>query len=94
MGVLSRHCPREETAAKGEEHLNERNVYEFPGSDRELEIDSDGAWHIGPGRGQVYVSPGVGQVIIHPGQGQVVIKSGQGQVVVTKEGPGQVIVQG
>ena len=90
----SPHCLREVTAGKGEEQLSERRIYEFPGTDRELEIDSDGAWHIGPGRGQVYVFPGVGQVIVRPGQGQVVVKSGQGQVVVTKDGPGQVIVEG
>lgn len=68
------------------------NAYEFPGSDRVLEIDSDGAWHIGPGQGQVYVSPGAGQVIIHPGQGQVIVNPGQGQVIVRKGGTGQVIV--
>ena len=66
-------------------------VCEFPGSDRVLEIDPDGAWHIGPGRGQVYVSPGPGQVIVHPGQGQVIIIPGQGQVIVEKGGEGRAI---
>ncbi len=62
--------------------MTDRDSYEFPGTDRVLEIDSDGAWHIGPGRGQVYVSPGVGQVIVMPGQGQVVVeKGGTGQVI-------------
>ena len=79
-------------SAQGEKKLNARNVYEFPGSDRVLEIDSDGAWHIGPGRGQVYISPGAGQVMVHPGQGQVVVSPGQGQVIVKKGGTGQVIV--
>ena len=73
--------------------MKDRDSYEFPGTDRVLEIDSDGAWHIGPGRGQVYVSPGVGQVIVHPGQGQVIVLPGQGQVVVEKGGTGQVIVR-
>ena len=72
--------------------MNPQNVYEFSGSDRVLEIDSDGAWHIGPGRGQVYISPGAGQVIVHPGQGQVIVSPGQGQVIVKKGGTGQVIV--
>ena len=70
-----------------------RNSYEVPGSDRVLEIDSEGAWHIGPGRGQVYVSPGMGQVVVHPGQGQVIVRPGQGQVIVEKGGTGQVIVR-
>ena len=72
--------------------MNDQNVYVFPGSDRVLEIDPDGAWHIGPGTGQVYISPGAGQVIVHPGQGQVIVSPGQGQVVVKKGGTGQVIV--
>ena len=72
--------------------MNGQNVYEFPGSDRVLEIDSEGAWHIGPGRGQVYVSPGTGQVIVHPGQGQVIVNPGQGQVIVRKGGTGHITV--
>ena len=72
--------------------MNAQSVYEFPGSDRVLEIDSDGAWRIGPGRGQVYISPGAGQVIVHPGNGQVIVSPGQGQVIVKKGGTGQVIV--
>ena len=73
--------------------MRDRDSYESPSTDRVLEIDSDGAWHIGPGRGQVYVSPGVGQVTIHPGQGQVIVMPGQGQVVVEKGGTGQVIAR-
>ena len=80
------------TSSQGEKKLNAQNVYRFPGSDRVLEVDSHGAWHIGPGTGQVYVSPGAGQVIVHPGQGQVVVSPGQGQVIVKKGGTGQVIV--
>ena len=77
---------------QGEKKLNAQNVYEFPGSDRVLEIDSHGAWHIGPGTGPVHISPGEGQVIVHPGQGQLVVSPGQGQVIVKKGGTGQVIV--
>ena len=73
--------------------MNARNIYEIPNSDRVLEVDSDGAWHIGPGRGQVYISPRAGQVIVHPGQGQVIASPGQGQVIVRKGGTGQVIVE-
>ena len=70
--------------------MNDRNVYEFPGSDRVLEIDSDGAWHIGPGRGQVYLSPGPRQVIARPGQGQVIVTPGQGKAIVNRRGQSQV----
>lgn len=72
--------------------MNDPMVCEFPGCDRVLEVDSDGALHVGPGRGQVYVSPGEGQVTIHPGRGQVIVIPGQGQVIVEKGGTGQVIV--
>ena len=73
--------------------MKERDIYDFPGTNRVLEINSEGAWHIGPGRGQVYVSPGVGQVIVHPSQGQVIILPPQWQVVGEKGGTGQVIVR-
>ena len=73
--------------------MNAQNIYEFPGSDRVLEIDSDGVWHIGPGTGQVHIFPGTGQVIVHPGHGQVIVGPGQGKVIVKKGGTGQVIVE-
>ena len=35
--------------------MKDRDSYEFPDTDPVLETDSDGAWHISPGRGQVCV---------------------------------------
>ena len=61
--------------------MKDCDSYEFPDTDPVLETDSDGAWHISPGRGQVCVSPGIRQVIVHPDQSQVIIMPGLGQVI-------------
>ena len=55
--------------------------YTFPESDRTLEIDHEGTWHISSGNGKVELHPGDGQAIVHPCNGQVVITSGSGQVI-------------
>ena len=61
--------------------MKDRDSYEFPDTDPVLETDSDGAWHISSGRGQVCVPPGIRQVIVHPVQSQVIIMLGLGQVI-------------
>ena len=52
--------------------------YEFTESDRTLEIDADGTWHIGSGNGQVIIHSSNGQVVVHSGRGQVIV---DGEVV-------------
>ena len=61
--------------------MKDLDSYEFPDTDPVLETDSDGAWHISPGRGQVCISPDIRQLIVHPDQSQVIIVPGLGQVI-------------
>ena len=68
-------------------------IYRFEESDRSLEIDSDGTWHIGSGNGKVELHPCNGQVVVHSGNGQVIVRPRNGQVIV-HTGSGQLIVDG
>lgn len=76
--------------------------YRLDESDRTLDIDDNGTWHIGPGRTKVVLELGFGQLDLQPGAGQVVVNGGHGQIIVHPSegqvvlfaGRGQIILDG